>query len=424
MIQKYKYTKKKQITKTNIKTKTNHNHNHNHKTNINLKLKKELNEVYSRIKFNKETYIKLLHSLVYKENKNPHNKYKTNLVIINITNTSKNTITKTKYNIFNKDQIPNDTRITILQKYMLELCKWIDTNHNHKHKHQKIDTCILFWVSDRFIYEIENIDKLIPICLYAAPKNKNYIIIPDSTFSYMDETKRYASNGLDWKQQKQLFDTTDTNTNTHTDTKINKIFFRGADTTSTQHNLRSYIMQRLEKESNMEFKNVMNYQFLTSSNYESVKVFKNYKFNLNLPGHYPWSTRLKYLYLAKTFIINVRVNTIINKSNEIEEHYKSFIDLVVPDSYCINIDMNYYYSTDTNIVYKKENEEECEKVYKKIKDMYYKFKNIDVVNNKKVNEAYNIINSLETEHINEYYYNIILHNQKLGMRQINKLLAN
>ena len=137
----------------------------------------------------------------------------------------------------------------------------------------------------------------------------------------------------------------------------------------------------------MEFKNIMNYQFLTSSNYESVKVFKNYKFNLNLPGHYPWSTRLKYLYLAKTFIINVRVNTIINKSNEIEEHYKSFIDLVVPDSYCINIDMNYYYSTDTNIVYKKENEEECEKVYKKIKDMYYKFKNIDVVNNKKVNEA-------------------------------------
>jgi hypothetical protein len=419
MIRKYKITKKK-INENIHKTKTKIKTNHNHKTNINLKLKKELNEVYSRINFNKETYIKLLHSLVYKENKNPHNKYKTNLVIINITNTTNNTITKTKYNIFNKEQIPNDTRITILQKYMLELCKWIDKNHNHKHKHQKIDTCILFWISDRFIYEIKNIDKLIPICLYAAPKNKNYIIIPDSTFSYMDETKRYASNGLDWKQQKKLFETTDSNTNTHTDTdtKINKIFFRGADTTSTHHNLRSYIMQRLEKESNVEFKNVMNYQFLTSSNYESVKVFKNYKFNLNLPGHYPWSTRLKYLYLAKTFIINVRVNTIINKSIEIEEHYKSFIDLVVPDSYCINIDMNYYYSTDTNIVYKKENDEECEKVYKKIKDMYYKFKNIDVVNNKKVNEAYNIINSLETEHINEYYYNIILHNQKLGMKQI------
>ena len=416
MIQKNKITKKvnKYINKTN-KTKT----NHNHKTNINLKLKKELNKVYSRINFDKETYIKLLHSLVYKENKNPHNKYKTNLVIINITNTSKNTITKTKYNIFNKDQIPNDTRITILQKYMLNLCKWIDTNHNHNHnhKHQKIDTCILIWVSDRFIYEIENIDKLIPICLYAAPKNKNYIIIPDSTFNYLNETKRYASNGLNWQEQKKLFEIPNIHTDT-TDTKLNKIFFRGADTTSTIHNLRSYIMQKLKQETNVEFKNVMMYEFIDKTNYESVKIFKNYKFNLNLPGHYPWSTRLKYLYLAKTFIINIRVTTIVDKSNEIEEHYKSFIDLVVPDSYCINIDMNYYYSTDTDIIYKKENEEECEKVYKKIKDMYYKFKNIDVVNNKKVNEAYNIINSLETEHINEYYYNIILHNQKLGMKQI------
>ena len=423
MIKKYKSTKI-QITKNKNKNKKTNKTKKVKKTNINItnkiiyKLKKELNEVYSRITFNKETYIKLLQSLIYKEHKKSHNKYKTNLVIINITNTTKNIITKTKYNIFNKHQIPNDSRIIILQKYMLDLCKWIDINH----KTQKIDTCILMWISDRFIYEIENIDKIIPICLYAAPKNKNYIIIPDSTFSYLNEIKRYSTDGLYWKQQKKLFETS--THKTYTDTKINKIFFKGADTTSTNHNLRSYIMQKLEKENDVEFKHIMNYKFLTSSNYESVKVFKNYKFNLNLPGHYPWSTRLKYLYLSKSFIINVRVKTIIDKSNEIDEHYKSFIDLVVPDSYCINIDMNYYYNSDFNIPnkYKKENDEECEKVYKKIKDIYYKYKNIDVAKNKKVNEAYNIINSLETKHINEYYYNIILHNQKLGIKQITKLL--
>ena len=175
---------------------------------------------------------------------------------------------------------------------------------------------------------------------------------------------------------------------------------------------------KLVEENDMEFKNIMIYDFLDKTNYESIKVFKKYKFNLNLPGHYPWSSRLKYLYLSKTFIINVRVKTIVNKTSEIHEHYNSFIDLIVPDSYCININMNYYYSTDTDIIYKKENDEECEKVYNKIKDIYYKYKNIDVTKNKKVNDAYNIINALETEHVYEYYYNIILRNQKLGMKQI------
>ena len=51
---------------------------------------------------------------------------------------------------------------------MTQLCKYID----NKYKNKNIDTCILFWISDRFIYEIENIDKLLPICLYSQPKNK------------------------------------------------------------------------------------------------------------------------------------------------------------------------------------------------------------------------------------------------------------
>lgn len=415
MVINYKLTKKnkknytnktKQINKTNKLKQRNKSINNDIFKKINLNLKKELTDVYSNIKFNKNTYIDLINSLINKERRHIHNKYKTNLVIININKNLNNILSKTKFIFYNKNQIPRDSRIIILTKYMINLCKWIDINY----KNEKIDTCILFWISDRFIYEIENIDKLLPICLYACPKNKNYIIIPDSSFIFLNEKKRYESYGINWTQQKHLF-------NTPTQKK-NEIFFKGADTTSTIHNLRNYIMIELKKENDVEFKNAMNYNFLTSNNYESVKIFKNYKFHLNLPGHYPWSTRLKYLYLAKSFIINVRVKTIIDKTNEIDEHYKSFIDLIVPDTYCINIDMNYYYSSDINIKYDEDNKKECEKVYKKIKEIYYKYKDINVYNNKKINDAYNIINSLEMENMYEYFYNIILNNQKLGMRQI------
>ena len=295
---------------------------------------------------------------------------------------------------------------------MTELCKWL----NIYCKNKKIDTSILFWISDRYIYDIEHIDKLLPICLYSQPKNKNFIIIPDSTFFILNENIRYSSYGLNWIQQKQLF-------KSHTNKNNNTIFFRGLNTNSNIHNLRGYIMDTLNKEKDKEFKNTMKYEFLDKTNYESVKIFKNYKFNLNLPGHYPWSTRLKYLYLSKSFIINVRVKTIIDKSDEIDEHYESFIDLIISDSYCINIDMNYYYSSEFNIPhkYKTENDNECKKVYNQIKNIYYKYKNINVNKNKKVIKAYNIINSLKMEHIYIYYYYIILNNQKLGLKSITHL---
>jgi hypothetical protein len=154
----YKLTKKsiklsKKIKKTNKKTES---INNNIFKKINLNLKKELTDVYSNIKFNKNTYIYLINSLINKERRHIHNKYKTNLVIININKNLNNILSKTKFIFYNKNQIPRDSRIIILTKYMINLCKWIDINY----KNEKIDTCILFWISDRFIYEIENIDKL------------------------------------------------------------------------------------------------------------------------------------------------------------------------------------------------------------------------------------------------------------------------
>ena len=232
-----------------------------------------------------------------------------------------------------------------------------------------------------------------------------------------------------YADQKALF----TKTTTGTLDKKDIIFFKGMNTTLYNHNLREYIKNSLDSETDIIFKNAMYYKWLTKYNYESVDTFTKYKFLLNLPGRYPWSTRLKYLYLSKGFIINVRVKTLGDGD---EDYYKSFIDLIVPDTLCFNINMTYYYyDYDKDIKYNKNNKKdttnnqdtkeytyeklnnaECLKVYNKIKKIYYKYKNQNPNNNKNVIKSYNLIKNFTINDINEYYYNIITMNYKLGLR--------
>ena len=281
-------------------------------------------------------------------------------------------------------------------------------------------------MSDRIIWNMNDIEKQLPICVFAQPNNNNYILIPDCTFHNNSEDVRYGINGITWEEQKALFKKKTTD-------KKDIIFFKGMNTTIYNHNLREYIKNSLDSETDIIFKNAMYYKWLTKYNYESVDTFTKYKFLLNLPGRYPWSTRLKYLYLSKGFIINVRVKTLGDGD---EDYYKSFIDLIVPDTLCFNINMTYYYyDYDKDIKYNKNNKKdttnnqdtkeytyeklnnaECLKVYNKIKKIYYKYKNQNPNNNKNVIKSYNLIKNFTINDINEYYYNIITMNYKLGLR--------
>jgi hypothetical protein len=377
-------------------------------------LNAKLDSIYKNIKLdeNFEDEIKFLLSLA---DEKKYVNYKTNLCVINIhIDTEKKIFT---YSIPNKTDLPQDSRIDVIENLFTNLINWCITKSKYNNANYKfslnINTAIFIWISDRYIWEIPDIDRKIPICLYACPRNMNYIIIPDGTFIMQSTTHRYASKGLNWEQQKKLF-TYDIKTK-------KKMFFRGADTTYRIHNIRGYILERLKTETDMAFKNNVLYEFLTTQNYESVAAFKKYKFMLNLPGHYPWSTRLKYLYLGRQFIINIRVFTYLEDG--IEEHFHSFVDYIVPqDTHCINIDMKYYhadYKTETADLKKKRlilNNAECDRVYNMIKTIYYKFQNKEPSMNKKVQHAYKLINALSTVDIYTYYLQIAMHNQMLGIK--------
>ncbi len=412
---------------------------------------------YKNINFNSSTQQELIQQIIDLP-KNKHVRYRTNLLIINFNyDIKQNNIT---FNMINKNDIPQDSRITIINEFFTMFCKWCINKKNNLNLHTTnniIETCILIYLSDRIIWHIKDVDKTIPLCVYAQPNNFNYILIPDNTFHINSDDKRYGKHGLNWESQKQLFtntnaelelkelsldnnlnndldndldnDNADTdNINTDSNTNIikqNAIFFKGVDTTDKNHNLRYYIKYRLKTDTDNEFKNAMIYEWLTPSNYESVKSFTKYKFLLNLPGRYPWSTRLKYLYLSKSFIINVRVKTLGDGD---EDYFKSFVDLIVPDTLCINIDMNYYYDATCNennktkeeinktIEYNEKNKIEIRQVYDKIKEIFHTYKNLSPYDDKNVIKAYNLIHNFKTNNMYEYYYNIMLMNYKIGLK--------
>lgn len=374
---------------------------------VDMKLKMRLQEHYSKIKLG--NYLEYVNKLVECKYSNKYVKYCTNLCIINVNIDSK--LSKYKYDIINRKKLPNDSRIIIIDKLFINIMNWCKKTSDV----YMINTAIFIWISDRFIWDVENIDVKMPICLYACPRDKNYILIPDSTFIAQSTSSRYAKTGLTWEQQKRLF-TSDIKDK-------HNIFFRGADTTYDTHNLRRYIFNRLKSETDNLFKNEMIYDFLTGENYESVAAFKKYKFMLNLPGHYPWSTRLKYLYLGRQYVINVRVFTYLTDGT-MDDHYNSFVDYLVPDTNCINIDMKYYMvgsseSVDKHKYADKQNMHECNMVYDKIKRIYYKYKNKQPSVDAKVRKSYELINKLSTENIYKYYLQIAQFNQELGITTVN-----
>ena len=185
----------------------------------------------------------------------PHNiyvKYKTNLLVINfVYNVKYNTM---NFDMINVNDIPHDSRQDVIKTFLTMFCKWFV--NNAKEIKNNIETCILIYLSDRIIWHIKDIDKQIPICVYAQPDNLNYILIPDNLFHINSEEIRYDKIGLDWEEQKQLFTNTFEKSRTITRTKPilikqNKLFFKGADTTNYNHNLRFYIKHRLKTENDI-----------------------------------------------------------------------------------------------------------------------------------------------------------------------------
>jgi hypothetical protein len=231
------------------------------------------------------------------------------------------------------------------------------------------DTKLYFWVSDRVPWELgNNMDKY-PFFVFASPKNVNSVIFPDNLFECLTMKEKFKGECWDWDRVRELF-------RRNSDMKKKDIiYFKGTPTTAKIHKLRETLANYARSRNNMIIK------LDGWTNYEPIDAINQYNFLLNLPGHYPWSNRFKYLFLTNSVIININVFTkAINEEGWNEEEYHSFIDLIMkPNIDYIDIKFTYYNagisrSADAQDKARRLNEAEINKVIDRINYIYEDFR--------------------------------------------------
>lgn len=300
---------------------------------------------------------------------------------------------------YNKDSYPklNNIDDRIIHTYKL-IKKSI---HYIIKKNKEIPNTILFiWISDRYPWD-KDIDKKLPIYLYAKPKDTNFLIFPDNTFYCFNLDKKYVGKCSDFNAvKKEILK----NCITNFENKPDIMYFKG--TSTTKRNIR--IRENLEIFSQKY--NWLQIYLDAWTNYEKIYNMCNYKYLLNLPGHYPWSNRFKYLFLMKSLVININANMKEYKTNNIEYNWISFIDYIVkPNKDYINIDSTFYWSDTINV--DNHNYNESVKVMNELQEIYNS-KDINKYN-KIINNGFKKVNKLSNKHIYNYIYQCIIENSKI-----------
>jgi hypothetical protein len=117
--------------------------------------------------------------------------------------------------------------------------------------------------------------------------------------------KKYEGKCYDWDEVKNIIKKNKYAKLKNFELKKNVIFFKGTATTKKTFKLREDLEEYARKR-----KDFLEIKLDGWQHYEPVENFSKYKFLLNLPGHYHWSNRLKYLFLMKSFVINVNTQSI------------------------------------------------------------------------------------------------------------------
>lgn len=81
-----------------------------------------------------------------------------------------------------------------------------------------------------------------------------------------------------------------------------------------------------------------------TTDYNDLSDWCKYKALLNLPGHYPWSNRLKYLLLTDSDIIDVNIKTVDLSNGVAEDEFVSLVNYITPINNQITV--NYYINGD------------------------------------------------------------------------------
>ena len=315
-----------------------------------------------------------------------------------------------------------------------------------KHNQSIPVTKIYIWISDRFPYETSGINNF-PIYVFSRPKDMNLPIIPDNTFYCLSLEKKYEKNCYGWNEIKQLIDE-----KTNNKIKEDIIYFKGTPTTKSKSQIRekleilSDIYWEVKKhnkltDSFIKFINdkakryKIDHQFIDKwinkipdvplkilldgwSSFEPVYEFAKYKYLINLPGHFPWSNRLKYLFLMKSHVINVNVQTF--GYDYTDEKYITFIDFVLTNDDYNEIIVKYYTirKSDANfdvVGTNKKNDDEFDLFYENIRQTYLRLKSNDTESNDMIDNAYKKIDELTEDRVSQYIYKCIVLNSELGI---------
>ena len=302
--------------------------------------------------------------------------------------------------IYNKDRIKELTDERIDHVFKL----FNNTLIYAKEKKYKIpDTTIYIWISDRVPW-YNDIDQHFPIFIFAKPRNSNFLIFPDNTFDCLTIDQKYRGDCKDWDSVKKLI--IDNCSELKFEKKINKIFFKGTSTTKTNSKIRENLEDFSKKNNKW-----LDVKLDAWQHYMRLDNFCKYKFLLNLPGHYPWSNRFKYLFLMKSIVINVDVYTIDIEGAYSDLPWDTFINYIVePKKHYINLEMKYYVTTnkELNEKCKKMNMDENLIIFDKLKKIYNNSNH-----EKMINKSFKRVSKLKNKHVYEYIYNCILMNSKI-----------
>lgn len=280
-----------------------------------------------------------------------------------------------------------------------------------KNKLKIPDTTLYVWISDRFPFHVEEIAQF-PICVFSRPEGLNIPILPDETFYCMTIDKKYSANCHDWDDMKSII------YNKCKDIKNREpvMYFKGARTGQYELDLRQKLLEYSEKHKGHPPLDIRLDGWI---NYQPIYHMCKYLYLLNLPGHYPWSNRLKYILLMDSVVINVNVELINMEPSYTDRKYISFIDYVVGQDNYVEIVYKYYrmsisHRQDKEKVAKLEmyQEREFENFIKTLNDVYEDIRKHPQKYKKMIKKAQELTNKLTNDRIYNYLYRYILLNSE------------
>jgi hypothetical protein len=222
--------------------------------------------------------------------------------------------------------------------------------------------CLLFvWISDRAPWEEKLVEK--PIFLVSYPSQHSFPLLPDSTYTRMQFGGKYEGEYHTWDRVKELME----EFKVDYESKERALFFRGTPTTIKESKVRQsleflsqkeveqHIFHRLpewlkRKNARSEWRKRLRFPLSVdlSGRKEFVPLFEQqrFKYNIDLPGHYPWSVRFKFLFLMKSSVIKVNEMWYSEENKWKDQKWVQLFDHVVDkDDYHV---VNFYYNQDAN----------------------------------------------------------------------------